>query len=184
MATTEEAVAALRTNRHARAALGIAAEAIRRGYDVIDTIEPSLLTEIFIAPLGLAQSLTDSEIRTQGKDLLDRTNAYAQGVYATIHDDDAILPEATRSRVGVALAQALSDLDLLTKVSNDVVSSFLDDLGELIIAIGDATISSVNFIADKARNLADILIPTWLKWTLGVGIGVGLGVVIWRYTRP
>ncbi len=191
--TTQEAADAIRTNRQGRAALGIAAEAIKRGYEVIDTIEPGLLRSIFSTGLigYYFEDQADSEVRQAGRDLLDQANAYAGGIYAVIPDDDNPIDGDTRKRVALALSTAEKDLGMLNEAQASLTESYLDELGDLVQAIEDAAsavaekaAAAAEYIADKAKKVADALIPTWLKWTIGIGVVVIAGAVAWRYTRP
>lgn len=187
--TTDEVSQTLKTNRHARAALGIAASHIREGYDVIESIKPTALDE-FIEPRGLLAAALGvdpegeyAEVRAQGRDLLDRTNAYAGGVYAVIHDDDQALSEAMRGRVAIALEQASSGLQLLESVKENLVQTFVDELAELVTAILSATKDAAEFVAEAAKKIAASVLPPWLLWALG-GLGLAAaGYFAWKVTR-
>jgi hypothetical protein len=181
--TTSEAAAALQTNRHGRAALGIAAANLRRGYDVIDDIEPSLGTELLAPLIGLVESLTDRDVRDQARDLLDRSNAYAQGLYATLPDDDGPIAPDRRAMVSTALEQAERNLRILEAVRADLVTTFLEDLGELVDAIFEATVKATKFIADKAKQIVASVVPPAVWWVLGGALIVGAGVYAWRLSK-
>jgi hypothetical protein len=174
--SSREAVAALQTNRQARAALGIAADNLRKGYEVIKTIAPSTW-DFELEDIG------DSQVRQQATDLLDRTNAYAGGIYATIPDDDGELPDATRTRVGVALDQAESNLRLLTTAADQLIQPFMQDLEDLVAAIGTATLEATRFVADKAKLIVGTIVPTWVWYALAGALCVGVGVYAWRIAK-
>ncbi|HYM46760.1 MAG TPA: hypothetical protein VES65_11455 [Solirubrobacteraceae bacterium] len=159
------------------------ADNLRRGYQVIDSIEPSLLTEVLAPVIGLVAEASDADVRSAGRDLLDRVNAYAEGLYATIHDDDQALEDDTRARVLTAMNQADSDLALLEKIQANLVETFEQDLEDLVAAIGSATEASVKFIADKAKQIVGFVIPPAVWWALGAALILGAGVYAWRLSR-
>jgi len=114
---------------------------------------------------------------------LDRTNAYAEGIYATIHDDDQPLGEATRGRVAIVLEQVSSNLRLIESIKADLVEPFIDELAELVRAVASATKEAVEFVAAAAEKIVSTVIPRWLWWALGgVGVAVG-GYFLWKATK-
>ena len=180
MATPSQATAALESNRHGRAALGIAAAAIRRGYDVIGTIRPETALGGLLQAGGVFGGLGDSDVRQQATDMLDRANAYAQGLYGMIPDTDDPIDDAMRSRVGVALDTALSDLKVVETVSSALVETFTSDLEDLVNAIASATQASVAWVATQAKQIVASVVPTWVWWVAGGAAVAGLGIYAWR----
>lgn len=184
-ATLAEVAQGLKSNRHARAALGISAEHLRSGYNVIESVKPSLFDDmlagrgLLATALGLNVSAAYDEVRAQGRDLLDRTNAYAQGVYAQLPDDDQPLTANMRSQVALAINQAASDLNLLESVQSNLVQSFADDLMELIVAIATATREALDFIATAAKKIVATVVPTWMIWTLGLAGAAVVGLYVY-----
>lgn len=173
MTTIDDLATSLRTHRHGRAALGVAAENLRRAYEVLDTIRPSWQD-------GMIEDIADAPVREQGRDLLDRTRAYAEGLYATLRDSDDPLPEERRPMIREALSQAESNLQLIERVRGELVQPFVQDMEDTIDAIASATVQSVEFLADKARKVVNAVVPQAVWWLLGGAVIVAAGVAAWR----
>ena len=182
MASIDETIAAIKTNRQARAAVGIAASAIRNGYDVIDSIDSSTLDKLLFS--FFSDSVTGlTGVREQARSLLDRSNAYAGGIFATIRDDDQPVPPATLQRVQVVLENAESDLEVLEAVKADLTQSFYDELGELLSAILAGTEAAARYVAAAANKAIQMVLPTWLKFAIGGGLIVAAGLVAWKVSK-
>ena len=106
-----DVLASMKTNTQARGVLGVAAKWLQQGFGVLDTF-PFL----------------SGEAKSQATDLLNRTNAYAQKVYAKLPDDNAPIAPAVRKQVVLAANQAASNLRLVSSVRDDLSKGFLTDL--------------------------------------------------------
>lgn len=147
------AAAAAKTNRDGRALLGVAAAYLARAFAV------------------LPQITNWADTQDNARELLDRSNLYAQSVYATIPDDDGPLSDARRAQVLEALSEADTNLALVVSVDANLRIDWLDELAGVIPA-GIAAISTA-------------AVGTALEhWVLTlVLIGVGLVVLLgWRRT--
>lgn len=181
--TTDEAAAALQTNRHGRAALGIVAENLQRGYEVADSIRPPLATQIMNPVFGLVESFTDADLRRTAREMLDVTNAYAGGLFAVLPDDDQPLPANMKANIGEALHQAERNLSILVSVRQNVVQTFLEDLQILVDAIFEVTAEATKYIADKAKKIVGSVVPVQVWYALGAALLVGVGVYAWRLAK-
>jgi hypothetical protein len=176
--TTTDAADALVTNRHGRAALGIAAANIRSGYAVIARITPGVLASV-AAGLSAAAALVtggidqSSSVKASATSLLDRTNAYAVAVYGQLPDNDDPLDESIRPQILEALNEAESNLTLLESVQAGLAESFLEDLADLVNFIAAATIGATKWIADKAKQIVGAVVPTWVWYVLGGALVAG-----------
>ena len=180
MATTREAAAALVTNRHARAALGIAAANLRRGYQTIDAMRPESWGP-FVAG-GIFGDAGKGDVRQSATELLDQSNAYAVRLYGQIPDTDDPLDEGLRPQILEALNEASSNLSLLESVATALVDTFLDDLGELVNAIAEATVAAAQWIGDKAKQIVSAVVPAWVWWVLGGAVVAAAVVAAARVT--
>jgi hypothetical protein len=180
--TTSAVAAALVTNRHARAALGIAAQHIRNGFDILDSITESSLP-IVAQLLSLAETSSDVDVKETGRELLDRTNLNAQAVYGAIPDTDDPLDAYTRGRVGVALENARSDLELLESVRADLSTDFLSDLGDLLSKLADGSQAALRFVASAAKQIVGTIVPTWVWFVLGGAAIVGGGIYAYQVSK-
>lgn len=142
------AVAAMQTNREARALLGVAADYLRQAYELV-----SDLTNM-------------ADVQDQARDLLDGTNAYAQGIYAVLPDDDTPVAEDMRPRVQTALASAQRSLKVVAEVRADLEIDYLQALAD-VVPTGAAAIASA-----AAGAAVD-------HWVLTAGAVVAL-LIAWR----
>ncbi|HKQ96970.1 MAG TPA: hypothetical protein VJV75_03765 [Candidatus Polarisedimenticolia bacterium] len=109
-------VAAMRTNREARALLGVAADYLHQAFELVP-------------------ELTDlGDVQDQARDLLERTNLYATGIYAMIRDDDQPISEDMRPRVQTALLQAQTNLRLVAEVRAELEIDYLEELVSIVPA--------------------------------------------------
>jgi len=146
------AVAAMRTHREARALLGVAADYLAQAYALLPDL-PST-----------------AEVREQARDLLDRANAYATGLYAMLHDTDEPIAEDMRPRVQTALSSAQSDLKLVAEVRADLEINYLQALADVLPA-GAAALAKA-----AAGAAAD-------HWMLTVAVALAV-LVAWRVLYP
>lgn len=173
MTPIDNLVARLQTNHHGRAALGLAAKAIRKGFEVTDEIRPSPW-DFHLEDIG------NSEVRKQARELLERSNAYAQGIYATLPDNAEPLSDIKREYVRTALDSALTNLQLLVSVRRELVQDFTDDMLALLKAIETAGREGLKYISDAAKNIVKTVVPEWVWWVVGAAVIVGGGVAAWR----
>lgn len=117
------AAAAAKTNRQARAQLGVAATYLRRAYELLPELSSM------------------AGVRDAARELLDRSNLYAQAVYAKLPDDDGPIDETTRAQLREALGQADENLRLVTSVEANLRVDYLRELAGVIPA-GIAAVSA------------------------------------------
>lgn len=111
----------MRTNRQARAVLGLIAQYLRRGYEIAQTV-PS-----FISPIDGTKMAAESM-----RSLLDSNNRWAQKVYAAIPDDDAPVSDLNRKKVTLALTQTRSSLALVSSSADDLNRGLAGALADLL----------------------------------------------------
>jgi hypothetical protein len=117
--------AAATTNRQARQLLGIAAEYLKRGYAIVDTVPSNM----WFGVLRWARYFDGSaDLAKRMRQLLDQNNAFAQKVYKQLPNDDAPVLPAHKNQVKVALSQASSNLQLISSAANNIHQSFIDDM--------------------------------------------------------
>jgi hypothetical protein len=135
--TTDEIAAGIKTNRQGRAILGVVADYLKRGYELVPklgTYKESIFN-IFVP---------DDDLQEDARDLLDATNNYSIVLYNSLPDNDGPIDENRRRQIGVALNQAQSSFTLLARIDADLSSSFIEDLadvlaGGLTAIVGTAT---------------------------------------------
>lgn len=144
-------LARVRTDRQARAVLGIVAQYLRQGYEVADN-----------ASGGPLLYLSNRELKKQFKESLDENNRWAQKVYASIPDDDAPVSPLNLKKVGLALAQARETFAM--------VKSDADDLNR---GLTGALLDMVNnWVKQFAQQLAHDATNDPMKILKWVGVGV------------
>jgi hypothetical protein len=123
------AVEAAKTHQDGRQLLGVATDYLGRAYALV----PELTTW--------------GGVRDNARELLDRVNAYAGGIYAMLHDDGTLLSEQLRKSIGVALNQASEDMLLVESVDANLQWSFLQALADVIPAGIAAIAGAVGSVA-------------------------------------
>lgn len=143
----------MRTNRQARAVLGVIAQALQAAYQV--TV-PLAARAIDKDSRALQQAMTSR---------LDGVNKYAQRVYAGIPDDDAPISALNHQKVGLVLAQTRGAI-------HDVEESAQDSglTGALTNALDQAL----------GQSFAKHVTPEAKRWAvrIGVGVAVVIGLVV------
>lgn len=172
MATAEAITAGIKTNRQGRQVMGLVADMLRDGYNLVPTLKDDF-AEGFLGPL----SAPFEELREQAISRLDLANAYAQGIYARIHDDDEPFDESLRERVGVSVKQAQQVVSELSKDSDEMAESYLDEMAEIVLPVLQRIIEKVKEIPGGLSK--GILLSIWPLLLLG---GIVL-VVMWRLRK-
>ncbi len=168
----------IQTNRQARQLLGIAATHIQQAYQVVETIPSNMW-------YGLLRWMRyfdgTSDLAKQARLLLDRTNAYAQRVYATLPDNDAPVSSIGKKQVNTALAQASSNLQLVSSSANEIHKSLIDDLIDAVNAwiagnvpsgfpkLPKATGKIIVYVAIGAAGLVGLFVLGKLLHTIALG---------------
>lgn len=114
----QQLLAKMQTNRQARAVLGVVAQYLRRGYELVDSASS-------VMP-GTA-SLKDAIKRG-----LDGTNRYAQKTYAGIPDDDAPLSPLNRRKVEECVREARTHLSEIPSDVEDINRGFTGALADTL----------------------------------------------------
>jgi hypothetical protein len=140
-------LARMQTDRQARAVLGVVAQYLRKGYEVAQTV-PS-----FISPIDGTKAAA-AAMRVG----LDQINNYAQRVYNAIPNDDAPVSDLNRKKVGLSLAQARTELAIVSTDANDLNQGLTGALLELF--------------NDMFKRLAHDAVQDPLKALKWVGVGV------------
>lgn len=148
-------IARIRTNRQARAALGIVAQYLRQGYDIAKTV-PSFISPVDGTKMAAAQM----------RSTLDQDNNYARRVYATIPDDDAPVSDLVRQKIGLVLAQTRSTLAIVSTEANDLNRGLTGSLMDLIN----------DWLKQLARDAEKDPLKA-LRW-IGVGVAVLAGLYV------
>ncbi len=152
-----DALANMRTNAQARGVLGIAAKWLQQAYGILDTFT--------MWPTGTTKE--------SARELLNRTNAYAQKVYAKLPNDTAPIDPMVRKQVVVATSQAATNLKLVSDVRNNLNQGFLTDVVDYL---NSGVHRVVNDVIDQVTGKKKLEVTRILIWA-AVGT-VGLGVVI------
>ena len=150
------AVAAAKTNQDGRALLGIAVDYLRQAYALV----PHITT----------MGIDIGDVQRNATQLLDSVNAYAQGIYAMIPDDQAPLDETIRARIQVALLQAQSDMKLVASVDAELEVNYLQ---ALLGAISAGIVAVASAAAGAAFD----------QWPVTLAILVMI-VLAWKYVLP
>lgn len=145
----QQLLARMRTNRQARAVLGVVAKYLRRGYEIAQGV-PS-----FVSPIDGTKMAAEAM-----RSSLDGVNRFAQKVYAGIPDDDAPVSDLNRKKVTLALTQARSNLALVSSAAEDLDRGLIGALSDLL---------SEKILPPWARPN-----PKTLDLALKIGIGVAV----------
>jgi hypothetical protein len=146
----------MRTNRQARAVLGVVAQYLRKGYDIAQTV-PS-----FISPIDGTKMAAEA-MRSN----LDSDNRWSQKVYAAIPDNDDPVSDLNRKKVTIALTQARGTLTLVSSGAEDLNRGLMGSLADLLSE--HLLPSWAQPSTGKGRDLA-------LKIGIGVAVLIGLFV--------
>lgn len=150
-----DALANMKTNTQARGVLGIAAKWLNQGFGILDTF-PFL----------------SGEAKTQATDLLNRTNTYAQKVYAKLPDNDAPINPVVRKQVVLATNQAATNLKLVSSVRDNLNQGLLSDLVDYLNSVVH------HFIDDTIKHYTDQKKTDITRIAIYVALGtVGLGLL-------
>lgn len=151
------AVDAARTNREGRVLLGLAADYLQQAYVLAAQISQvgDWDWRRILDPFAVEDRLTGvANVEEEARRLLDISNAYAGGIYATLPDDDSALTEDSRRRIGVALNNAYTDLGLVRSVQSDIQSQFIDSMTEAASVWLDAASGAVVSVTKLAAASA------------------------------
>ncbi len=159
-----DALANMRTNAQARGVLGIAAKYLRQAYGILDT---------FTAwPTGTTKE--------SARELLDRTNRYAQQIYAKLPNNTAVIDPVVRKQVVVAANQAATNLQLVSSVRDNLNQDFLTDLVDYLNAgVGHV----IDDVIDRVTGKKKTEIGRVLIWCALGTVGLGIAYVGFRLVR-
>lgn len=153
----------VKTNRQARQLLGIAADFLRQGYAVAETVPTSLWWGVAVRHLD-----NTAELAKSMRELLDRNRRYVDKIYRTIPDNDGKLTPAHRKQVKVAVTQASSNLKIVSSSKDQVNMRFIDALIEAMKTWIRAVTPKDGF-------------PLWGKVALGAGIVASVWFLVQRF---
>ncbi len=150
-----DALAKMQTNAQARGVPGIAAKWLQQGFGILDTFP-----------------FVSGDAKRQAQSLLDRTNAYAQKVYATLPDNAGSIEPAVRKRVVIAVNQAATNLKLVSSVRDNLNQGLLTDIVNYLQS------GLSQFIDDTIERTTGkkfhVELPRILIWTAVGAVGLGI----------
>jgi hypothetical protein len=172
MASPEAIADGIKTNRQARQVMGLVAEMLRRGYEEVPIIDSG-----FVGSAVDFFSGSTTELRAHANSLLDVVNAYAQGIFAFIPDNDEPLNEDFRGRIALSIQQAQDAVKSINEVSAKLAVDFTDEMAAAVLPL-------VNRIVDKVAELPKKLSQGILAsiWPLLLVAGIVL-VIMWRVRK-
>jgi len=168
MASPDAIADGIKTNRQARAVMGLVAEMLRRGYELVPTISADF-AEIFTGSID--------ELRAQANSALDLDNARAQGIYQLLPDNDDVMEEKHRPRIQLAIEQAQDDISSISKAAAEIAVDYTDEMASIVVPI-------VKRIVDKVAELPKQLSKGILAsiWPLLLVAGIVL-IIMFRVRK-
>ena len=165
MASPQAIANGIKTNAQARAVLGLVANMLRRGYELVPTVAAPF-TELFSGSV--------EELRAQANSSLDIVNAYTQGIYAFIPDNDNALDEQYRRRIQLAIKQAQDTCESISDAAAAMAVDYTDEMASVVLPV-------LERIGEKIKDLpktlsTGILASIWPLLLLA-------GIVLFFYWR-
>lgn len=144
------------------------ADAVKAFLICRDTIDTARIAVAGTSPsvFGIDLDIGGADVRQQGTDLLDRAQAYVEGMIAVTPSDDNPPSPDVRNYVETAIDTTASDLTLLQSVQASVGTTFQQDLQDLIDTI-------LGLAEDLAKRAASVI--PWYVW---LGLAAVLAVVV------
>lgn len=168
----------------ARLALGIEAEQLRTGYDLLVSIGTNGGILHDYTPFGTVEDVTSGQARDAARDILDQANAYAQGIYATLpkEADNWMLDDKWRGRVAAALLTGLTAVNAVQELASELRPNYSEEyFAALSTSIGSVTGAIGNAVASVASGigllpilgaLAVVLLIVYISTRGKVSVGV------------
>jgi hypothetical protein len=153
-------VGQVRTNRQARAVIGVASHYLSVGYAMIPRLATS--SESFFNIF-----VPDNSLQAEARDLLDRTRVFAEGHYNVTPNDDQPFPAERMPALEAIVDQTMSSLRLLASIDAEMSANFLDEVADVFTA-GVGTFGDIltrPFRADwRVFLVALVAVAAFLAW--------------------
>ncbi len=167
-----QALAAMQTNTQARHVLGIAAQYLSRGYEVIQAFPNMPAWAAVGGPLVAGPvALANRQVKQQATELLTRSRLYAEKIYKTIPDNTAPVPPQLRKQVNEAAKQAYTNLKLVSSVQVDLQQGLLSDVVDYLQT------GTNKFLADQGIK---VKVPKELIWAAIAIAGLAGAYFLWK----
>jgi len=148
--------------------MGLVADMLRDGYEEVPKIEADF-AELFTGSI--------EELRQQAISSLDIVNAYAQGIYGFIPDNDQPLDEQYRGRIRLSIKQARETVESINHAAAVIAVSYTEEMADVVLSAGQQIVETIK---ELPKNLSKgILVSIWPLLILG---GIVL-VVMWRLRK-
>lgn len=175
----DDLTAKLGTVGDGRAALGVTAQWLAKGYEAAKGVSAG--TGWFGTRNVADFVLGTPDNRQATRDLLDQVNGYAQKTYADLvaSPDSEPIGDLRRRQVGLALTQAQQAFEMIDAQASSVVAfvaGWVEAVDAVIVGVAQGLEYTAKVVAQAAVNAANWLdtLGSKLLWYFAAGVGIFL----------